>query len=100
MVVKQAHNYRADVPIKAGATTIVDVYTIPTVEIDYYTLQFGDAVDAKSDETGGAPDKVSRNDDGGMGVTFQTAVGDGPTSRGSRDLQLNSRGVTVTITLP
>ena len=62
MVVKQAHNYRADVPIKAGATTIVDVYTIPTVEIDYYTLQFGDAVDAKSDETGGAPDKVSRND--------------------------------------
>ena len=62
MVVRQAHNYRADVPIKAGTTTVVNVFTIPTVEIDYYTLQFGDAVDAKSDETGGSPDKVTRND--------------------------------------
>ena len=61
-VVTQDHNYRADVPIKAGTTTVVDVYTIPTVEIDYYTLQFGDAVDAKSDETGGLPDEVTRDD--------------------------------------
>ena len=62
MVVKQAHNYRADVPIKAGTATVVNTSSIPTVEIDYYTLQFGDAVDAKLDETGGAPDKVTRDD--------------------------------------
>ena len=30
--------------------------------MEYYTLQFGDAVDAKSDDTGGAPDKVTRDD--------------------------------------
>ena len=61
-VVRQAHTYRADVPVKAGPATIVNTYTIPTLEIEYYTLQFGDAVDAKSTETGGAPDKVTRDD--------------------------------------
>ena len=61
-LVRQAHNYRADVPIKAGAATVVNTYPIPTMEIEHYTLQFGDAVDAKSEETGGAPDKVTRDD--------------------------------------
>ena len=61
-VVRQAHNYKADVPIKAGPATVVNTYIIPTLELDYYTLQFGDAVDAKSNSTGGAPDKVTRED--------------------------------------
>ena len=61
-LVKQAHNCRADVPIKAGSATIVNTYTIPTMEIEYYTLQFGDAVEARSEDTGGAPDKVTRDD--------------------------------------
>ena len=61
-LVRQAHNYRADVPIKAGPATVVNTYPIPTMEIEYYTLQFGDAVGAKSEDTGGAPDKVTRDD--------------------------------------
>ena len=61
-IVRQSHNYRADVPIKASPATIVNTYIIPTMEIEYYTLQFGDAVDAKSDTTGGAIDKVTRDD--------------------------------------
>ena len=59
---RQSHNYRADVPIKAATATIVNTYIIPTMEVEYYTLQFGDAVDAKSETTGGATDKVVRDD--------------------------------------
>ena len=61
-IVRQSHNYRADVPIKASPATIVNTHIIPTMEIEYYTLEFGDAVDAKSDTTGGATDKVTRDD--------------------------------------
>ena len=57
-LVKQGHNYRADVPIKAGPATVVNTYPTPTMEIEYYTLQFGDAVDARAEDTGGAVDKV------------------------------------------
>ena len=32
------------------------------MEMEYYTLQFGHAVDSKSEDTGGAPDKVTRDD--------------------------------------
>ena len=49
-------------PIKAGPPTIVNTYSIPTMEIEYYTLQFGDAVDAKSEDAGGLPDKVMRDE--------------------------------------
>ena len=32
-LVRQAHNYRADVPIKAGPATVVNTYIIPTIGI-------------------------------------------------------------------
>ena len=59
-LVSLAHNYRAEVPIQASQVEIVTKNTIPTVEINYYTLQFGDAVDAKSEDTGGMKDKVTQ----------------------------------------
>ena len=59
-LVNLAHNYPRCA--YSGVTReIVTKNTIPT-EINYYTLQFGDAVDAKSEETGGVKDKVTRND--------------------------------------
>ena len=39
-LVRQAHNYRADVPIKATSVDILQTNPIPTVEIEYYTVQF------------------------------------------------------------
>ena len=32
------------------------------MEVEYCTIQFGDAVDAKTEDTGGVPDKVTRDD--------------------------------------
>ena len=39
----QAHNYRADVPIKATSVTVVQTNPIPTMEIEY-TIQFGEGL--------------------------------------------------------
>ena len=45
-----AHKYRSDVPIKASEAVINNEASVPTLKIDYHTLNFGEATDSKSSE--------------------------------------------------
>ena len=45
-----AHKYRSDVTIKASEAVISNEAIVPTLKIDYYTLNFREATDSKSSE--------------------------------------------------